>query len=148
MYIPADVIDFEWPVHQAGYQRVRARIVLGPDRQPTRTRPLPRPHRLGRRDESAIAELLTGSGRPAGRMTQPLRNHPGLFRAFGALDPDDGNSCRRFADEHGLLGLGTWVVPRRGPREDVVRGERLADWKEHILLMRRAVRVWDLWAAN
>jgi hypothetical protein len=47
-----------------------------------------------------------------------------------------------------LRGFRTWVVPRVGTEEDVASGERLADWREQILRMRRAVRVWDRWTAN
>jgi hypothetical protein len=104
-------------------------------------------------------------GLPFCRTVTPLRDHPGLFRVFAAIDVGDREAVRRFADRFGWLGatesvfinesdpelpltreevvsrLGASV--REGDSEGKVDGEKLAVWQAEVERMRFSVTLWE-----
>lgn len=82
----------------------------------------------------------------AWRRYWPLDDHPGLFRSFAELRPDE-ESILQFSGRHGWLGVAQDVEIPSGDEESVEvefgKGERFELWKNEILGMQHAVRVWE-----
>lgn len=73
---------------------------------------------------------------------EPFEREPNLHLRFAAIDPNDADAMRRFANEYGPLGIGE-------PWQDEVNlvrpAERVRDWKKQIENMSLAVRVYQFW---
>ena len=83
---------------------------------------------------------------------RPLRDATGLFKTFASTKPTKAGVLA-FTNEYGLLGTQAYLDP--DPQEvpdavaaEQVAGERLSDWRAHILVMKDAVEVWDLVATK
>jgi hypothetical protein len=78
------------------------------------------------------------------RLYDPFTTDPALFRNFVEVRPDR-DSILAFANQHGMLGVGTWIERFKPKvRPGGMRGETLQDWGEAISAMRRAVQLWDM----
>ena len=76
---------------------------------------------------------------------EPLKDEPGLFRAFAAVAPHR-EEILSFVNQHGLLGgrfTQAWKFRDAKPTPIDARVELLRDWMTEILFMREMVQLWD-----
>ena len=126
------LFDFKWLVISEGFQWTK--VVCPPlmeDNEPTTTQWLIEPQN------------------ERGRTSSPMRESTGLYLEFAELAPKK-QPILDFANRFGLLG--TELIRRPDPMSDQesrdgvhqVIGEDLEAWKNHILVMKDVVEVWDL----
>ena len=108
-----------------------------------------------RSDEARWLSSLSPVGaRATGRVTEPLRESPALFRDFSNLDLTEAG-IKAFADQHGSLGVTTEIrwqwsegdpVRITAPHADDttwVLGEPFSLWEAEVAALSRAVEMWD-----
>lgn len=126
------VARFRWPVAGGGYK------VLAGDS----LAPLLRPHVSG---GWALVEARAGR---EGRLTDPLSD-PALYANFAGVDVADPGRVAAFASRHGpLLGLHPVEYRSIAGAPQVALIEHGAVWQANVVLMRLAVDLWRLAAAN
>jgi len=88
------------------------------------------------------------------RRYKPLEHTTGLFKQFGDAEPTQ-EGVIDFANHYGCLGGGFSGFILRGPEEDrdaspqpLLPGERLSDWQNEIVRMRRLLALWEATRAN
>ena len=138
----SDVVEFDWPVARDGYRWVQSEV---------HEKKGERPHPLDALSPKSATQWVLTDGLPDGaasayRFYLPLERETGLYRRFIAVDPADREAIRGFANSFGMLGIGrlsTARVVKHGMRLLPSPVETWADWKDEIVRMRHAVRVWD-----
>jgi hypothetical protein len=86
--------------------------------------------------------LLPQSGNKGDREYRPMEEKTGLFLTFSAVQPTEAGILS-FANEHGLLGVGSREVLGGVALGDLQSDERLPFWAQQILAMRENVQRWD-----
>jgi hypothetical protein len=135
----SDLVGFWWDVLPRGYRWVRGSLKVRPnvwqpgwmlveDSEPD--------------EPPRLYDPFTPDEPP--RLYDPFTTDPGLFRNFAEVS-SDRDSILAFANQYGMLGIGTWLgrfTPEK--RTAGTRGETPQDWGEAIAAMRRAVELWRM----
>ncbi|HYI94795.1 MAG TPA: hypothetical protein VEX68_14710 [Bryobacteraceae bacterium] len=117
--------DFQWSVNADGYE-IRVHEVGDP--------PVPQKYLVPRKVAGTHKNVKGGYRQT---VINPLRDDPALFRSFADLSLHS-EDIRRFADEHGWLGVPESRLERRG-----TVGEGIVHWREWMREMRHLLRIWD-----
>jgi len=121
-----NLISLRWPVLARGYQ---TKVVEGELCLVARESPMP--HAVPSSSQRVL-DLLDGQ-------------HNNLFSRFMALDAEDADAIRNFADRFGLLGIGRFASDEQ-ELDDARRPdyqERLSDWAFHVLDFRETWQKWE-----
>ncbi|RJQ43015.1 MAG: IS1 family transposase [Gaiellales bacterium] len=137
--MPGEIFDFEWFVHNEGYNWLEADFSLDT------VAPVGLPEGVGAGES---IPWITVAGEPSSlsllsrRRYYPLRDHSCLFRVFAetAIDP---RGIVAFADRYGLLGVELESAPGRA-RPFIGTAEPISAWEREILSIRNALVLWDM----
>ena len=118
--------EFVWKVHKAGYGWFR-------------------PSMHGEPPRWVISSGVDGETESRhSKSYEPLKDEPGLFRAFANVVPHR-EEILGFVNQHGLLGSATIECTITDPESRSISAgvESLRDWMTEILFMREMVQLWD-----
>lgn len=138
-----EIFDFEWFVHNKGYEWLEAA-------RPTAAGVLP-----GRAAGDSAADIIpwvVAAGEPSSlnladrRKYFPLRDHSCLFRVFAETQVDP-EGITAFANDYGLLGMR--LDAGQGPAMPMIgTAEPVAAWESEIVAIRSALALWDMVSAG